>query len=177
MGQMVVPHPKVQRIEQKSTSTCWLAASKMLYVWKGRDPGQVDTLLQKESETNDRVDYDYWCDSGIGHADAVPLAKTLGFTWGAGGKLELAQIVKAVRSWGPMIAIGQWNNPGGAHVIVVAEVEDEKRTDYQSVAKIMIANPWFYSDEREQRNLNWFNGGLGDWEGVNGQYMHWGGKR
>ncbi len=171
---MIVPNPMVKRIEQKTTATCWLAACKMLYAWKGKPTSDVDDLLKKASATDERVDYDYWVENGIGHSDAVPLARTLGFTWGAGGKLDLDDIVNVIRNWGPMMAMGQWNNPQGAHAIVVAEVEDEKEEKYRSIAKVMIANPWFNCDEREKRNLGWFNGGMGDWAGVNGQFIHWG---
>jgi hypothetical protein len=174
MGQMVVPQPTLKRIEQKTTATCWLAACKMLYAWKGKSTTDVDDLLKKASATDELVDYDYWIENGIGHSNAVPLARTLGFTWGSGGKLDLDDLVNVVRAWGPMIALGQWNNPHGAHAIVVAEVEDSVGTKYESIAKVMIANPWFYCDERETRSVSWLNGGLGDWEGVNGQYIHWG---
>ena len=84
MPDYVTPSPDVKRIQQKSSATCWLATCKMLYKWKGKDPGDVDTLLQNASD--DRVDYDFWCEAGLGHSDCVPLAKTLGFKWGAGGE-------------------------------------------------------------------------------------------
>src|SRR4051812_10600387 len=142
----------------------------MLYKWNRKDPNDVDSLLQNASD--DRVDYDYWCEAGIGHRDCVPLAKTLGFTWGAGGKLTMPLIVKTLKKSGPIIAVGQWNNPRGAHAIVVCSAMDiDDESDESGYLK--IANPWFGSDERETRSLSWFNGGLGDWEGVNGQYIHW----
>ena len=171
MGNMVTPSPTLARIEQRSGSTCWLACCKMLYKWKGKNPDDVDALLKKASATDDDVDYDYWCSAGLGTNNTLPLAKTLGFRWGAGGKLDYSVLLNGVKTWGPMLAVGEWNQHN--HVIVVAEMEEVTNKDYYDIAKIMVANPWFGCEERESRNLFWFNGGLGHWEGVNGQYMHW----
>jgi len=167
----VKTNPAVSRIVQKNTATCWLAACKMLYAWKGKDTGEVDRLLIEASKTDERVDYEYWCSSGIGQDDLVPLARTLGFKWGAGGKLELEQMVKAIQSWGPLLAVGAWNT--NSHVIVVWGAENVTDKKYESTAKLTIANPWPNADDPDIKNMNWFNGGLGNWEGVNGQYMHW----
>src|SRR6478672_9748781 len=122
MPDYVTPSPDVKRIQQKSSATCWLATCKMLYKWKGKDPGDVDTLLQNASD--DRVDYDFWCEAGLGHSDCVPLAKTLGFKWGAGGKLTMPLIVSTLKKFGPIMAMGQWNNPNGAHAILVCSAMD-----------------------------------------------------
>ena len=169
MGNIVWATPKPQRIEQPTSSTCWLASCQVLYKWKGLDVGDVEKKLRASDD--DRVDFDLWYRSGIDHGDAVPLAKALGFTWGAGGALELDQIVRGMRSFGPMIAIGTWNT--SSHVIVVAAAEDVKDHKYDNVGKIMVLNPWFGSSDPEVRDLYWFNGGLGHWKGVNGQYIHW----
>jgi Papain-like cysteine protease AvrRpt2 len=151
MGTMITPSPAVARIEQKSGSTCWLACCKMLYKWKGKNVDDVDTILKKASETDDRVDYDLWCRAGIDTSDTVPLAKALGFKWGAGGKLEYPQLLNAIKQWGPMLAVGEWNQH--SHVIVVAEIEETSEEKYYTVAKVMVANPWFGCPEREERNL------------------------
>jgi len=46
MGKMVKADPDVVRIEQKTTSTCWLAACQMLYQWKGKPIDEVETKLK-----------------------------------------------------------------------------------------------------------------------------------
>jgi hypothetical protein len=161
--------PKPERIEQKTSSTFWLASCQMLYKWKGLAVEDVEKNLR--ASTDDRVDFDLWNENGIAHGDAVPLAKALGFTWGAGGELELDQIIKGMRTYGPLIAIGTWNT--FSHVIVVAGAEEVTDHKYDNVAKLMILNPWFGSANPEERNLYWFNGGLGHWKGINGQYIHW----
>ena len=167
----VTPSPPIKRIEQESTSKCWLASAKMLFQWKGKPISSVDDLLK--NSTDDRVDYDLWCRAGIAHEDAVPLAKALGFRWGAGGKLTAGVLADTVKECGPIIAVGTWNTY--SHVIVIAEVEAVTTRDesYTLATQLKVANPWFGCDEREQRPLFWLNGGLGHWEGVNGQYMHW----
>jgi len=166
----VKTNPGVSRIAQQNTATCWLAACKMLYIWNGKDAAEVDRLLKEASKTDERVDYDYWSSYGIGHDDLVPLARTLGFKWGAGGKLDIDQIVKEVRK-GPLLAVGAWNTY--SHVIVVWGAENVTDKEKQDTAKLTIANPWPTTDDPDIKNLYWFNGGLGHWEGINGQYMHW----
>src|SRR3954447_8910784 len=111
MPAYVTPTPDVKRIQQKSAATCWLAACRMLYAWKQKDPGTIDSLLQ--NATDDRVDYDFWCEAGIGHNDCVPLAKTLGFTWGAGGKLTMLLIVKTLRNRGRSLPSASGTIPAG----------------------------------------------------------------
>jgi hypothetical protein len=167
----VTPVPSVRRIEQTTASTCWLASCKMLFQWKNKPIGDVDTLLQNSSDS--RVDYDTWCQFGVDHGDLVPLAKCLGFGWGAGGKISAWSLADTMKKCGPIVAVGTWNTY--SHVLVIAEVEDvvDKDDNYGSSARIRVANPWFGCDEREERNLFWLNSGLGHWEGVNGQYMHW----
>ncbi|MGA3025733.1 MAG: papain-like cysteine protease family protein [Bryobacteraceae bacterium] len=167
--QWVAAVPKVTRIEQSKVTTCWLAACQMLYKWKGRAVGDVEKTLRGASDA--RVDFDLWCDAGLGHDDAVPLAKALGLRWGAGGKLDLDQIVKGLRSYGPLMALGTWNSH--SHAIVVAAAENVTDQDKQDTADLHTLNPWFGSDDPQIRNLFWFNGGLGHWCGVNGQYIHW----
>jgi len=169
MGKIVWVSPRPQRIEQINSSTCWLASCQMLYKWKGLPAGDVEKKLRASSD--DRVDFDLWYRSGIDHGDAVPLAKALGFSWGAGGELTIEQITHGMLTFGPMIAIGTWNT--SSHVIVVAGVEQVQDHTYDNVAKLMVLNPWFGSSDPEERNLYWFNGGLGHWKGVNGQYIHW----
>jgi hypothetical protein len=169
MGEILWARPKPERIQQINSSTCWLAACQMLYKWKGLPVADVEKKLRNSSD--DRVDFDNWYENGLAHEDAVPLAKALGFGWGAGGALSLDQISDGMRSYGPLLAIGTWNT--SSHVIVVAGVEQVNDHKYDTVAKIMVLNPWFNSPNPEERNLYWFNGGLGHWKGVNGQYMHW----
>src|SRR5580658_7891384 len=107
MSNVLWASPRPQRIQQISSSTCWLASCQMLYKWKGLPAGDVEKKLRASKD--DRVDFDLWYRSGIDHADAVPLAKALGFGWGAGGELTLDQITHGMRIFGPMIAIGTWN--------------------------------------------------------------------
>lgn len=161
--------PKAERIQQVNSSTCWLASCQVLYKWKGLPVGDVEKKLRDSDD--DRVDFDLWFRAGIDHDDAVPLAKALGFSWGAGGALDLDDIVKGMQTFGPMIAIGTWNT--SSHVIVVAGAEQVTDHKYDNVAKLMVLNPWFGCPPVEERNLYWFNGGLGHWKGVNGQYIHW----
>ncbi|MEI8375881.1 MAG: papain-like cysteine protease family protein [Planctomycetota bacterium] len=169
MANIVWAMPKPSRIEQINPSTCWLASCQVLYKWKGLPAGDIEKNLRKSDDA--RVDFDLWYKFGIDHGDAVPMAKALGFRWGAGGELTLDQLTNAVRNFGPMIAIGAWNT--NSHVIVVSGVEQVTDHKYDSVAKIFILNPWFISPDPEEKNLYWFNGGLGHWKGVNGQYIHW----
>ena len=171
MGNIITPSPAVARIEQRTPSTCWLACSKMMYKWKGKPTGDVDTLLINASRTDDRVDYDLWCRAGVDTDDLLPLAKTLGFKWGGGGKLTYPQLLDAVKTWGPILAVGEWNQH--SHVVVISEIEETTDEDKYTVAKVLVANPWFGCPEREPRNLYWLNGGLGHWCGISGQYMHW----
>jgi hypothetical protein len=56
---------------------------------------------------------------------------------------------------------------------VLAAAENVTDQDKQDTADLHILNPWFGSDDPQIRNLFWFNGGLGHWCGVNGQYIHW----
>ena len=55
-----------------------------------------------------------------------------------------------------------------------------KEGDATTVERLVLSDlkqePLLYRRLLVERNQNWFNGGLGDWKGVNGQYMHWGGK-
>jgi hypothetical protein len=169
MANTVWANPKPQRIQQINPSTCWLASCQMLYQWKGLDVGDVEKNLKNSDD--DRVDWDTWYRAGLDHDDTVPLAKALGFKWGAGGELTLKQIADAIQRFGPLLAIGAWNT--NSHVIVVAGLDVPSDSKYDSVSKIYVLNPWFNSDNPEERNLFWFNGGLGHWKGINGQYMHW----
>lgn len=166
MTDWVIPTPKVTRIQQRTTETCWLAACQMLFKWKRRSVLQVETLLKKSKD--ERVDFDYWCESGIGTEDLVPLAKALGLKWGAGGTVPAWLLATTVRRSGPILVVGEWN--ASAHVVVLAEIEDGEDTDK---ALIKIANPWFGCDDREERNVYWLNRGMGRWRDVNGQYIHW----
>ncbi len=167
--QLVAAAPPVKRIEQTKSTTCWLAACQMLYNWKGRPVGDVEKTLRASSD--ELVDFELWSESGLDHDDAVPLAKALGLRWGAGGKLDLDQLVKGLRSYGPLMALGTWNSH--SHAIVVAAAENVTDSDKQDAANLHILNPWFGSDNPQIGNLFWFNGGLGHWCGVNGQYIHW----
>jgi hypothetical protein len=170
-GPMITTQPPVKRIQQPNTSSCWFAACQMLFQWKGKPVDDVKRLLVEAEKSDSRVDFDYWYESGIGHSDTVPLAKGLGLKWGAGGELSLSQIQDAVKNWGPLLAVGAWNTH--SHVIVVWGAEQVADAKYESVAKLWVANPWFGSPDKEERNMYWFNGGLGHWKGINGQYMHW----
>jgi Papain-like cysteine protease AvrRpt2 len=162
--------PAVTLISQKTTATCWLASCQMLYVWNNKKAVDVETLLKKASATDDDVDYDAWCTSGIGKTDLLPLAKTLGFKWGAGGEVDPVVLRDTLKVYGPLLAVGAWN--GSSHVIVVTGFDAD-----DDLHSMTIANPWpepgTTTGAVQTRNLNWFNKGLGTWKGTNGQYMHW----
>jgi hypothetical protein len=166
MTDWVIPSPQIKRIQQSSVATCWLAACQMLFQWKNRSVLEVENLLRSSSD--ERVDFDCWCDSGIGTDDLVPLAKALGLNWGAGGTVPAWLLAQTVDQCGPIMVVGEWS--ASSHVIVLAEIEDGESSD---AAAIRIANPWFGCDEREQRNVFWLNQGLGQWRDINGQYIHW----
>jgi hypothetical protein len=166
MTDWVIPSPQVKRIQQRTEATCWLAACQMLFRWKRKSVLEVEKLLRKS--TDDRVDFDYWCESGIGTEDLVPLAKALGLNFGGGGTVSASLLAQTVEKCGPILIVGEWSS--SSHVVVLAEIEEGESSDS---ALIRIANPWFGCDEREERNMYWLNKGMGQWKSVNGQYIHW----
>jgi len=168
MGKLIECTPAVARIEQKDSATCWLAACQMLYKWKGLKPEDVETKLA--ASTDERVDLELWLRAGIDHDDAVPLAKALDLKWGGGGKLEAWQFSDAIRRWGPLLAIGTWNSY--SHVVVVSAAEETDDEGKKTNHKLKITNPYPGTGVQD-RNVMWFNEGLGHWCGVNGHYMHW----
>jgi hypothetical protein len=162
--------PPCPLFTQRDTASCWLASCKMLFAWKNRNPNDVDDILKTASAKDDRVDYDNWCQNGIGQDDLVPLAKALGFKWGAGGVLDAGVLRDTLKTCGPMLAVGAWN--GSSHVIVVTAIDAD-----DDFYPILLNNPWPEPGTTvgaiQSRNLNWFNKGLGTWQGINGQYQHW----
>jgi hypothetical protein len=162
--------PAVPLITQEDSATCWLACCKMMYQWKTRKAEEVDSTLIAASANDPDVDYDTWCRSGLDKPDLVPLAKALGFRWGAGGKLDPIVLRDSLKLFGPIIAVGSWNSY--SHVVVITGFDPD-----DVLQSLIVNNPWpepgTLTGAVQPRNLNWLNRGLGTWQSVNGEFMHW----
>ena len=178
--------PAVAMIQQVNNATCWLASCRMMYQWKNPNYTPVydeaddpelenppkDVVLRKlydKAQTDATVDLWTWMLDGIGLSDAIALARAMGMQWGGGGQLEAWQFADAIKQWGPLLAIGSWNTRSHVLVVTGAEKTDDFGTD--TTHKLLLNNPW--PNGMQKASVNWYNKGMGVWENISGQNMHW----
>ena len=97
-------HPEVVNIPQPSASTCWLACLQMLFVWKGRDPGEVMQKLNADPD----IFPDYWLSNGVAPDNGRTIARCLGLGCAGDGDADAGVLARALKTYGPYWVAGEW---------------------------------------------------------------------
>jgi hypothetical protein len=121
--------PNVIPMAQPTSKTCWLACYRMLYKFKGRDVGDIDTAMRKafgDDGYDSIINQTGLLDEHLAKATAA-----LGF-YGM-PKTSLADIDKFsdyLRKSGPLMCTGtfSFNKVTGLHAVIICGVDLDAKT-------------------------------------------------
>lgn len=153
-------HPEVVNIPQPNASTCWLACLQMLFVWKGKDPGEVMQKLNADPN----IFPDYWLSNGVAPDNCLTIARCLGLGCAGDGDADAAVLANALKMHGPYWVAGEWKK-GYAHVKVVVGCDTQGNS-------VKLINPWNPIDPVDYATIDGFNNRGDRWK-VFGTFMYW----
>ncbi len=154
--------PKITPLNQPTTSTCWLSCLQMLYIWKGKDAGDV----LKDLNADPDIFPDYWVINGVAPYNCLQIARSLKLGCAGDGEPDADVLEHAIATHGPYWVAGEWIK-GSPHVQVVTGIN-------LSTGKIRMFNPWKNYDLSETEDLfdNFKNRGK-IWNSTFGSMIYW----
>jgi hypothetical protein len=139
----------------------WFKGYQLVFSWQGGGDALLLSRLQALI-----ADRNIWNEEGeLNPRSELLLGRGLGMEYGLSGQLSAGEdfgLAWATRTFGPLVAFGEWPETHGVMVVTEVDVEQELVTMIEPC-----------SGETRQETLSWFNEGRGTRLHQAGCIHHW----